>query len=93
MQAKRFHLPAGLDLGAHTPGEIAVWILAEIISVTAVVPPSPAPAAERADPVCGMMVAAMAGTPQLRHRGTTAFSAARPAVIRSRQTRNATFTP
>ena len=37
-ERERFHTPAGLDIGAHGPGQIAVSILAEIV---AVVPDSP----------------------------------------------------
>lgn len=57
----RVHSPAGFDIGAQTPEEIAVSILAEIVYASRKSPEEQQPVDERAgaeaiDPVCGMTV-------------------------------------
>ncbi|WP_427017582.1 XdhC family protein [Pseudarthrobacter sp. P1] len=84
----RVHSPAGLALGGHTPAEIALSILAELVAVRAAgraaVPAGPgsadtgpAPAdigpASAVDPVCGMSVAAVAATLHTDYAGTVYY--------------------
>jgi xanthine dehydrogenase accessory factor len=67
---QQLHTPAGLDIGARTPAEIAIAILAQLVAEHHAPPASAsAPVAVRAalatDPICGMEVAVTDATPHL----------------------------
>ena len=76
-------VPAGIDIGSRTPPEIALSILATIVRVRrgehAAAPGNTriavaAPASTLAvDPICGMTVAAVPGTPSLEYEGETVY--------------------
>ncbi|MET8258244.1 XdhC family protein [Micromonospora sp. NPDC005205] len=71
----RVHTPAGLEIGARTPAEIALAIMGEVVRAIRVdgsAPASGAPAArpqQAVDPVCGMTVLVGAETPHTRVDG------------------------
>ncbi|MET8267525.1 XdhC family protein [Micromonospora arida] len=71
----RVHTPAGLEIGARTPAEIALAIMGEVvraIRVDGLAPASGAPAArpqQAVDPVCGMTVLVGTETPHARVDG------------------------
>jgi xanthine dehydrogenase accessory factor len=68
--------PAGIAIGARTPAEIALAILARIVAVRRGAharPPVGAEPATATDPVCGMTVAAVPATPHLSHGGDVVY--------------------
>ena len=82
-QLEHIDVPAGIDIGARTPTEIALSILASVVSTRRgehVAAPGntriavAAPAGELAvDPICGMTVAAVPSTPSIEHEGKTVY--------------------
>jgi xanthine dehydrogenase accessory factor len=86
--AERVETPAGLAIGAVSPGEIALAILARIVAVRRTPALGPAPragasglsrddvssaVASAIDPVCGMTVAVTDSTPHLKRDGETFY--------------------
>jgi xanthine dehydrogenase accessory factor len=68
-ERKRIHTPAGVDIGARTPQEIALSVLGEVVrairvdGLTAPSPVAETPPREAIDPVCGMTVLVGPDTP------------------------------
>jgi xanthine dehydrogenase accessory factor len=75
----QLHTPAGLDIGARSPADVAISILAELVATRNARPEAEAlggaahsataTSATAIDPVCGMEVAAAAATPHLDVEG------------------------
>jgi xanthine dehydrogenase accessory factor len=82
-ELERIDVPAGLDIGSRTAAEIALSILVSVVAARrgkrAAAPGNTqisvaAPAATLAvDPICGMTVAAVPGTPSVEHEGKTVY--------------------
>jgi xanthine dehydrogenase accessory factor len=68
----QIHTPAGLDIGARAPTDVAISVLAELVAERTARPPeiaapasAPAAPATAIDPICGMEVAASDATVHL----------------------------
>jgi xanthine dehydrogenase accessory factor len=75
---ERVHNPAGLDLGARRPGDVAISILAQIVATVAAIEPQavrPESLSERltADPVCGMDVVVASDSQRAEHDGQSYY--------------------
>jgi xanthine dehydrogenase accessory factor len=76
-QRAHVHSPAGLQLGARSPAEIALSILAQLVAERAARPPAEAPAPGpvpvAVDPVCGMSVVIGDASLRAQRDGVTVY--------------------
>jgi len=75
---ERIDTPAGLDIGARSPAEIALSILASIVEVRRRSSTAPrswaaAPPTTAVDPICGMTVVVAPDALSLEHAGETHY--------------------
>jgi xanthine dehydrogenase accessory factor len=80
--ASELHTPAGLNIGARTPAEIAISILAEMVECQHADPvpgrpaasvPAPVVVSVATDPICGMQVAVTDAAPRLEVAGDLVY--------------------
>jgi xanthine dehydrogenase accessory factor len=70
----KVHNPAGLDIGARLPEEVALSIFAQIVQLRRAEQPQPVPAIPfEIDPVCGMKVEVATARHRAEHAGRTFY--------------------